>query len=91
MKRPRPTIIKTGEEVRQELERDGISLKEWCDAHAVSYDVARGVISGRIKAKRGQAHVIAVALGMKSGRVISAAQFSPTMGKVKPQLRVVKP
>jgi gp16 family phage-associated protein len=90
MKKTPSTIVKTGEEVRKELERDGVSLKEWCEAHAVSYDIARAVISGRIKAKRGQAHAIAVALGMKAGRVIAAAQFAPAPTRIKPHLRVVK-
>ncbi|MGJ4748706.1 hypothetical protein ACQV5M_20260, partial [Leptospira sp. SA-E8] len=57
--------LKTGEQVRFEMEQAGVPLKEWCRAQKVSYDIARGVISGRIKAKRGQAHLIAIALGMK--------------------------
>ncbi|MGE4244234.1 DNA-binding protein [Ramlibacter sp.] len=91
MKRAGSHTCKTGAQVREDLERDGISLKEWCRAHSVSYDIARGVIAGRIKAKRGQAHAIAVAFGMKAGRVIPASQFAPVPSKNKPQLRVVRP
>jgi gp16 family phage-associated protein len=71
------------------MDQAGISLAEWTRAHGVSYDIARGVLAGRIKAKRGEAHRIAVALGLKQGRVIAARLYSPMPSKPKAALKLV--
>lgn len=81
---------KTPDQVRAELSEAGLSLAEWARAHNLSYDVARGVLTGRIKATRGQAHRIAVALGLKQGRVLPAHMFAPPPRTAGPKLRVVK-
>lgn len=81
---------KSGTEVRDDFAKAGISLAEWARAHELSYDITRGVVSGRIKATRGQAHRIAVALGMKEGRVVAARLFSPPPEADRPKLNLVK-
>ncbi len=82
--------VKTGKEVRSEMEASGISLRDWCRAQDVSYDIARAVIAGRVKAKRGQGHLIAVALGMKTGNVVPAKLYKPLPQKAKASLKVVR-
>jgi gp16 family phage-associated protein len=71
------------------MDEAGISLAEWARAHGLSYDVARGVLSGRIKAKRGQAHRIAVALGLKQGRVVAPRLYAPPPAKPAANLKLV--
>lgn len=62
--------MKTIEAVREELERRGESIAAWARKHSVSAELTRGVLLGRVKGKRGEAHKIAVLLGIKEGEII---------------------
>lgn len=64
-----PTI-KTGEQVRREFERKGVSITAWARANDVSRRTAYNVIAGLNKGRRGQAHKVAVLLGMKDGEIV---------------------
>lgn len=63
------TPLKTVAEVRAELQRAGLSLAEWARTHKVSYSLSYEVLRGRIKGHRGQAHDIAVLMGLKHGQL----------------------
>jgi gp16 family phage-associated protein len=61
--------LKTAAEVRAELRQAGLSLAEWARTHKVSYSLSYELLRGRIKGHHGQAHDIAVLMGMKHGQV----------------------
>jgi gp16 family phage-associated protein len=69
--------VLTREEARARLRRSGRSLLEIAREQGVSEQVARRVLSGRLKGHRGDAHRIAVALGLKDG-VIAPPGMSAT-------------
>lgn len=71
------TKPKTPEEVKAEFERAGISIAAWAKAHGFNRMTVYGVLSGRHKGSRGNTHLIAVALGLKHGQVVSANDFKP--------------
>ena len=59
--------LRTAEEVRAELKRQGISITQWAIANQFSPNLVFEVLGGRKKCVRGQAHEIAVKLGIKDG------------------------
>jgi gp16 family phage-associated protein len=61
--------LKTLEEARAEFDRCGISVSGWAVKHGIPRNIASGVLQGRLKGKRGQAHNAAVLLGLKDGVV----------------------
>jgi gp16 family phage-associated protein len=82
--------LKTPEQVWDELHRAGISLREWARTHNVSYPTAKAVLGGQVKASRGKAHVIALALGLKEGTVMSPKLFCPPTRRARPDLKLAK-
>lgn len=77
------TPIKTIEQVRDEFRDAGMTQAQWCIANGFSLNVMREVMNGRSLYAYGEAHRIAVALGLKEGRIIPVAQFLPTPVKVE--------
>jgi len=65
--------MKNGNQARDEMNRRGITIREWSRQHGLSERIVRGVISGRFKGKYGQAHRAAVLLGIKDGVVDESA------------------
>ncbi|NMG48271.1 DNA-binding protein [Azoarcus communis] len=63
------TKLRTAEEARAELERQGISVSKWATAHGFTTNLVYEVLSGKRACKFGQSHQIAVALGIKAGEV----------------------
>ncbi|GBG03923.1 hypothetical protein AZSI13_32500 [Azospira sp. I13] len=61
--------LRTAEDVRAELKRKGVSIASWAVANGFSANMVFEVLSGRKKCVRGQAHNIAVTLGLKEGEV----------------------
>lgn len=57
----------TPDEAKADFVRRGITIKEWCDKHNVNYQTARDILNGRIKGRSGEAHRVAVLLGVKDG------------------------
>lgn len=68
--------IRSVAEVREELEENGISISEWARATGYSPALVSQVLSGRLKCRRGQAHRIAVELGLKPGRTGKLSDLS---------------
>ena len=60
---------KTAAEVRGEFMRTGTSVSEWARANGFHPNLVFEVLEGRVKARRGKSHRIAVLLGMKDGEV----------------------
>lgn len=61
--------VRTPEEARQALKESGISITQWALSNGFSPNLVFEVLSGRKKAIRGQAHKIAVKLGIKNGTI----------------------
>ncbi|MQY50763.1 DNA-binding protein [Rhodocyclus gracilis] len=61
--------LRTAEEARAELKRQGISITAWSLANGFSPNLVFEVLGGRKKCARGAAHNIAVKLGLKDGVV----------------------
>ncbi|MDY0011313.1 MAG: hypothetical protein RBS40_00295 [Rhodocyclaceae bacterium] len=66
---------KTLEQVRDEFNRRGEAVSHWARRHGIDPEIARGVLSGRIKGKRGQAHKAAVLLGIKEGEIVEEEPY----------------
>jgi len=61
--------VKSTEEVRADLRRGGITVRQWAKEHGVSEGIVYELLRGRFKGHRGQAHKAAVLLGLKNGFV----------------------
>ena len=55
----------TLQDVRDAFESAGVSVSEWADAHGFRRENVYALLAGRTKGRRGQAHRIAAALGLK--------------------------
>lgn len=56
----------TSEEIKRIFRENGLSVSQFARAHGFSEPLVRAVLSGKNKASRGQSHLIAVTLGLKS-------------------------
>lgn len=54
-------------EARDNLRKEGITLKEWAAINGFPLHAVRAVVYGRNIGNYGQSHKIAVALGVKDG------------------------
>ncbi|MEW8185894.1 MAG: DNA-binding protein [Candidatus Thiodiazotropha endolucinida] len=61
--------VRTPEEVRQEFAVRGIAISEWARRMGYSPGLVHQVLAGRLRCVRGQAHEVAVVLGLKVGQV----------------------
>lgn len=61
--------LRTPEQARAELERNGVSIAAWAMANKFNPNLVHEVLAGRKKGIRGQSHNIAVKLGLKVGVV----------------------
>ena len=58
-------MSKTPEEVKQKLRAKGLTVQQWATGQGFNVRAVRAVLYGHNKGHYGQAHKIAVALGMK--------------------------
>lgn len=72
--RPR---TKTAEQVKAEFEANGKSISQWAEANGFRANAVYQVLNGFTKANRGQAHQIAVALGIKAGDALGDEIATP--------------
>ena len=72
---PLTSGVRTPDEVRAELARNGLSIRQWAAAHNVSPGLVYDLLSlnPRRKCIRGQSHRVAVLLGLKRGALPSSA------------------
>lgn len=61
--------LRTPDEARAELQRKGVSITAWSLANNFNPNLVQEVLGGRKKGIRGQAHQIAVKLGLKEGEI----------------------
>ena len=69
--------LKTPDDVKREFQRAGISIREWARTNGFAYEAVYGVLNGRFRGERGNSHRIAVALGLKDGRVVRTESLFP--------------
>lgn len=62
--------LKTHQEVRAEFNRIGKPVSEWAAENGFHRSLVYAVLSGRKKCNRGDAHKIAVLLGLKDGEIV---------------------
>lgn len=63
------TRLRTVEEVRADFDRRGKTFRQFAREIGVSDRIVYEVLRGRFKGRRGQAHKVAVLLGLKVGIV----------------------
>jgi gp16 family phage-associated protein len=63
-------------EARLRFFLDGQSVADWARTHGFNVQITYSVLNGRLRARRGEAHKIAVALGLKPVRVKATAETS---------------
>ena len=65
----------------------GISIPEWAKENDFSVATTKAVLYGHSKGTRGEAHRVAIALGIKTGTVVKAKGFQPVR-RTKAPLRI---
>lgn len=60
---------KTREEVLNEFNRKGRSIRGWALQHGLQPSVVHGVLKGRLAGNIGESHKAAVKLGLKDGEI----------------------
>ena len=63
--------------VRREMNEAGISQFAWAKANGFTRQQVADVLTGRRLCLRGAGHAVAVALGLKKGRIVKAQNFKP--------------
>ena len=79
-KKPDATEAKRAS-IREEFRKAGVTLSEWARAHNFSRMTVVDVLRGHRVGLRGEAHRVAIALGLKTGQVVDAKQFKPAKGQ----------
>lgn len=64
-------------QVRAEMLAAGISQSEWARVNGFTRTQVADVLTGRRLCIRGKGHQIAVALGLKQGRIVKASHYRP--------------
>lgn len=67
------TGIRTAAQAKAWLEHQGKSVQEFAREHGIDPATTYQVLAGRKKGKRGEAHKVAVLLGMKDGIITSGS------------------
>lgn len=61
-----PALL-TPEQARMDLDRQGISIAEFCRRHSLNKNLVSDLLNGRKKGRRGESHRAAVLLRIKDG------------------------
>jgi gp16 family phage-associated protein len=70
----------TSKDVRADFERKGIAISDWARENGVSAVSVHHLLSGRTVGRRGQAHRVAVLLGLKDGEVCTTRNARAASG-----------
>ena len=81
--RPGPTKAALAA-ARRALDDAGISVAEWSRANGFTRATVVDVLLGRRAGHHGEAHRVALALGLKQGRVADAKGFKPCVAAGAP-------
>lgn len=61
--------IRTAEEIKRDLERQGRSIADLARSNGLRPSVVYDLLGGRIRGTRGESHRAAVLLGLKDGTI----------------------
>lgn len=64
--------LKTYAEARADFTRKGLSIAAWARANGVGRSLVYEVLAGKKKCLRGDAHKVAVLLGIKRGEIVDS-------------------
>jgi len=73
----------TAEEVKAIFKAEGVSLTEWAKTNGFPRSVVYAVVNGKSRGDSGEAHHVAVALGMKPRPTGHFARLDDTLGKTQ--------
>ena len=77
---------KNRQQIQAEFRAAGITLAEWARANGFSRMTVVDVLRGHRAGKYGEAHRVAVALGLKQGQVVDVQNFKqPPVSNGKPR------
>lgn len=77
-RKPRPGPDKRLlQRTRASFDSAGITLADWAKANHFAYMTVVDLLNGRRAGHHGEAHRVAVALGLKRGQVVDVALFNP--------------
>ena len=76
--------VRSPAEARNLIEQTGISIAEWARENRFSAGLVYQVLEGNRKCMRGQSHQIAVALGLKEGRLADVKTLSAMLAERRP-------
>ena len=68
---------KTAEQVQREFREAGISVSEGARVHGFERNTVVDVLRGHRQGNYGEAHRVAIALGLKVGHVVDVKKFKP--------------
>jgi gp16 family phage-associated protein len=66
---------KTLSEVRDEFSKNGISVRKWAENNNFPYDAVQDILLERRKGRFGISHDVAVALGLKEGKIVQPGGY----------------
>lgn len=75
--------MQTSDDIRREFLVAGVSISSWAKAQGFSVPLVYQVLSGKRRALRGESHRIAVALGLKAGRIVEPGDLHFVTGQGK--------
>ncbi|QBP10131.1 DNA-binding protein [Cupriavidus metallidurans] len=78
------SATKTLQQVRDEFISHGQTARSWAKAHGFHESTVYEVLAGRKKGLRGQAHEVAVSLGIKRGVIVNEQPPSTTPEATEP-------
>lgn len=67
------TIPKTRRQILDAFETGGLKVSDWAREHGFKREHVYAVLSGRVRGRWGEAHAVAVALGLKRGPPTAAS------------------
>lgn len=70
---------KSPEEVKSELARKGVSIAQWAAANGLNVMIVYGLLAGRRKGARGEAHRAAILLGLKQGEIVQPSDIKQAL------------
>jgi len=77
--------MKTPEQVREEFDRQGISIRNWAKFHGYTAALVYQVLKGNKPCRIGMSHEIAVRLGLKDGVVSDPQKLTNTLSAESPE------
>lgn len=61
---------RTPQQVREEFVKKGVSIAKWALLNGFNPNAVSDILNGRKRGVRGEAHKIAVKLGLKAGEIV---------------------